>query len=349
MTKKLMTLPNSSPTSASTTTVRQEFKRGRTREVTVEVKRPRPTSNDSSLIADRDPVLDWGQLAREIVATDLRRKEAKPEKNAQTQVKKEKAPQQAKHNKRHEKEVPKPSRKQKNRQKAQRRQMRALIEEGVLNLRPRRRGALAAVPLEERRMYSVSQLAIRLLQGKLPAKAEAELELKYLQDISVVTWSQKDRDRHAFAERVLRSVIDGIAPADIPKPDGGYFKWPSTDAAGRSDEQATIATEQEVGVLRTVGYKVGESGLAVNARQKILARVYEQALSLPLAPEYLSEWGNPRTATRLQKLANTIAALTRNMKRRNEHAVAIDDWESDLQSLKRRYYDGKYDFQWPKS
>jgi hypothetical protein len=50
-------------------------------------------------------------------------------------------------------------------------------------------------------------------------------------------------------------------------------------------------------------------------------------------------------------LANTLAALTRNAKRRGGlcDAVAIDDWESDLAFLRERYYDDVFHFGWPAS
>jgi hypothetical protein len=60
-------------------------------------------------------------------------------------------------------------------------------------------------------------------------------------------------------------------------------------------------------------------------------------------------WGKPRTARRLQKLANTLAALTRNAKRRDSmsYAKAIDDWEDDLALLRERYYVQFLHFGWP--
>ena len=64
---------------------------------------------------------------------------------------------------------------------------------------------------------------------------------------------------------------------------------------------------------------------------------------------YAAEWGRPNTAQRLQKLAETIAALTRNAKRRNAARMdkSIREWESDLAYLKRRYYEGRFSFPWP--
>jgi hypothetical protein len=74
---------------------------------------------------------------------------------------------------------------------------------------------------------------------------------------------------------------------------------------------------------------------------------------VPPAPlsdrHYFLEWGEPQTALRLKKLANTLAALTRNAKRRDveSYAIAIDDWEGDLALLHERYYVRFFHFGWP--
>lgn len=48
------------------------------------------------------------------------------------------------------------------------------------------------------------------------------------------------------------------------------------------------------------------------------------------------------TAARLRKVANLIAAFANNAYRRNpaSNAVAIADWEENLDFLKQHYYDG---------
>jgi len=63
----------------------------------------------------------------------------------------------------------------------------------------------------------------------------------------------------------------------------------------------------------------------------------------------MAEWGSPRSAKRLQKLANVIAANVKNNKRKNNpsYRKAIREWENDLGHLKKAYYDGVYDFGWP--
>jgi hypothetical protein len=198
----------------------------------------------------------------------------------------------------------------------------------------------------------VAQLARSVLNAavaSLPGLTKANEELAWLNHLDVVHWGESDRRRVEFLRQVLKSIIAGTTPATIEKPDGGFFRWPSTEVGigpGVSQMETPI---EEIGVLSSVGYRVGKRGLSVAERRAILGRVYERELNLPLPANYLSEWGNPRTARRLQKMANTIAALTRARKRQaKDSSAAIDDWESDLAFLKQRYYVGRYDFPWPR-
>jgi hypothetical protein len=57
----------------------------------------------------------------------------------------------------------------------------------------------------------------------------------------------------------------------------------------------------------------------------------------------------PSTARRLQKLANTLASLARNAKRRRTASLdrAIHEWEQDLGFLYEKYYVGLFGFGWP--
>jgi hypothetical protein len=72
----------------------------------------------------------------------------------------------------------------------------------------------------------------------------------------------------------------------------------------------------------------------------------------PVFPaDYLQGWGQPGSALRLQKMAESIAAFARNAKRNEsvDLADAITDWEDDLQYLYETYYVGHFHFAWPTS
>jgi hypothetical protein len=101
-------------------------------------------------------------------------------------------------------------------------------------------------------------------------------------------------------------------------------------------------------MLSLLGYHVGEiQPTPRDTRLRILEYAFE---CYPLGDvAYYSEWGKPSTPQRLKKLANTLAALTRNAKRRDRMSweAAIDDWEHDLWFLYQNYYVDLFHFGWP--
>lgn len=129
------------------------------------------------------------------------------------------------------------------------------------------------------------------------------------------------------------------------------FSWPTTTAKIGAQDLPSNAFKHEEGMLRHYGYKVGIHGLDESERLKILNSIFLYPLMPMDDSEYVSEWGEPKTARRLQKLAESIAAFTRNAKRRNESSFskAIQDWEADLAYLKKAYYDNCFSFTWPRT
>jgi hypothetical protein len=135
------------------------------------------------------------------------------------------------------------------------------------------------------------------------------------------------------------------------KPNGGFFIWPSTNAP-IGDGRIESPDWPEIGPLRRSGYATGEKGKPRSTRQVVLARIFESdvVLNFVLSND-VSEWGNAASSARLKKMAYSIAAFCRNVKRRRRAWVkrAIGQYEDDLAWLKKRYYDGHFDrkFIWP--
>lgn len=131
----------------------------------------------------------------------------------------------------------------------------------------------------------------------------------------------------------------------------GYFSWPATDAAGRTGELSfsDIPTE---GMLAYFEYHVGRTrGEARTIRRSILDRVFLGELPPVFPQAYLAEWSKKESASRLKKLAESLAAFCRNAKRRDTSKLddAIKDWEADLAYLKDKYYVSRFSFGWPSS
>lgn len=129
-----------------------------------------------------------------------------------------------------------------------------------------------------------------------------------------------------------------------PLLNGGFFRWPSTTAEKGNGQ--LVFEADAFGVLALAGYRVGVTrGEPEATRWRTLTRLFQDEITH--APPG-GEWGSRGSAQRLKKLAYTIAALTRNAKRRGlpmERAVA--EWETDLEHLHGRFYVGRFDFPWP--
>lgn len=133
-----------------------------------------------------------------------------------------------------------------------------------------------------------------------------------------------------------------------PSPDE-YFKWPDTNATIGSGSLSTEGWLQE-GLLRFMGYQVGSTnGVATIVRRRMLEEIFEGALPPVFEPYYLEKWGGPESPMRLQQMAESIAAFTRNAKRRRDsrYRDAIRAWEGDLRFLYEQYYVDRFHFAWP--
>lgn len=343
MTKPVLKLRTATTLEKSAETVNQQFSHGRRRVVIVEKTSLSPRSVDPVLVQ-----LD----------TENRKKLQRMTKEEPAVAPQALRPLKAKM----------PKAKNKNREKLKRAQKMAerikrtqVAKERLQRLGPSVRSVLLgkepfsrndrAATIKENMKDKVAQLAKSLIDVPVtdfPKVSAAQEQCRWLGGLNTSDWSERDRRRLVFTQQVLRAFLAGKTPSTIEMPDGGFFRWPSTAVeSARTADQVTLQAE-EVGVLSSIGYRVGAKGVSRSKRQALLTWVYERELRLPLSARYLSEWGNPRTAQRLQKLANTIASLTRNMKRRVPGSSAVEDWEMDLAFLKAAYYVGRYSFTWPR-
>jgi hypothetical protein len=150
--------------------------------------------------------------------------------------------------------------------------------------------------------------------------------------------------RRAGAKRLRKKVADRLAEMSTR-----FFHWPSTAVLPSSQALDGDQFWYSEGLLSFMGYRVGQNGVPASHRRDILDYIYHENIPQVNSAEYMRGWGVPKSRKRLKKTADSLAAFTR-MARRNllaDMSVAIDDWETDLVYLKRTYYDGQYDFQWP--
>jgi hypothetical protein len=129
-----------------------------------------------------------------------------------------------------------------------------------------------------------------------------------------------------------------------------WFPWPSTEVMPSDGGEFDLTGEPDAGMLSTLGYHVGLiKGKKASVRQLILRQIFEGELPPVHSADYVRQWTEPGSPSRLRKLAETLAALARNEKRRRTAnlELAVRQRETDLAFLYNEYYIGKFDFEWP--
>ncbi len=129
----------------------------------------------------------------------------------------------------------------------------------------------------------------------------------------------------------------------------GGFNWPTTTMVPTRGGPFALKRSPPQGVLGHLGYRTGRQGLGETDRREVLKRAFTRKLPFVESEVHMAEWGKARSAERLKKIANTLAALTRNDKRvrTRDLSLAIAEREADLEWLKDTYYHGRFSFQWP--
>lgn len=102
--------------------------------------------------------------------------------------------------------------------------------------------------------------------------------------------------------------------------------------------------------LHALGYQVGiKRGLSEADRRVILAEAYQDKLPATGNQAYMLEWGTPRAPKRLWRIAHHLASLIRLQSSKDSMWHALADWRSDLEWLRKTFYDAACQarFQWP--
>lgn len=206
--------------------------------------------------------------------------------------------------------------------KEKKRLARELAEQGRVA-----RIAKFTVSLGKRSDRELRQIWLNLLD-KLSSVKSADAELSEIQSALSIEWGK--RTQYAVEAE-------------------GSFAWPSTDAF-HGDGSLTSQKWPVEGMLAYMGYHAGiTNGLKSQQRKKILGVVFASNLPPLNGRDYMKAWGEPSSPLRLNKLADVLASLCRNAKRKQtgNMGIAICDWEDDLKYLFNQYYVAKFGFGWP--
>ncbi len=132
------------------------------------------------------------------------------------------------------------------------------------------------------------------------------------------------------------------------------FRFPRTDTEIGSGE-LEIKDRKTKGLLQAAGYARGQKafkiGLDKVSRRAILDSVYTKTIPKNLKIDDIEKWGKRNTGQRLKMMVYSLAHFV-NQERRNyrgDYRISISDGRSDLKYLKAEYYDGEYDWIYPKT
>lgn len=128
-----------------------------------------------------------------------------------------------------------------------------------------------------------------------------------------------------------------------------WFKWPSTEVYAdlKSRSSAYESLNQE-GFLKFIGYEVGKTrGKSEGERHDLLQTAFE--LHIPSGETKWQDWGPRASASRLQRMAYSIAYFVRNEKKnpQGDYSQAIEEHLRDLDFLYEEYYVGHFNFDYP--
>lgn len=182
------------------------------------------------------------------------------------------------------------------------------------------------------------------------SKSTDELEI-----ISNVHWNNRDilqlicdelKFRSKQKARVLYTKVfarfqDLSAKKDLQKSQNREkFNNNNNNQDNTVDNQLSDIIQYPEGILRHMGYRVGLSGLPENQRRQILKQVLTGNLPSINSTEYMSDWGQPNSQKRFNKVFDSINAFINNAKQQvnKNNQQAIQDWEGDLEFLKSIYY-----------
>ncbi len=97
------------------------------------------------------------------------------------------------------------------------------------------------------------------------------------------------------------------------------------------------ADTPDQGVLKTVGYKVGNEGVSKEIRENLLDYILTSQLPPIGSPAYIAEWGKDGSAQRYRKLHRVIRVLASSAKTLGNMSKAEKEWEEDLIYIEKKW------------
>jgi hypothetical protein len=167
----------------------------------------------------------------------------------------------------------------------------------------------------------------------------------------VLTWSLTGVDPNVRSQ-TAETFVDGHTALEMVRSEL-EDQWPGTEPIPNYGNGSDGDFGPDKSPLHRLGYSVGQTGRTRAERRKLLRQAYEMdRSSLPgdYPRNYIEKWGPAESGKRLKRIADHLAANCRSFKnnRGGNYETAIDQWEADLDWLRRTFFTPTtYGFQWP--
>lgn len=164
--------------------------------------------------------------------------------------------------------------------------------------------------------------------------------------------AHRNRMRKIDRARIIEHLINLLENKNINTPEPGFL-FPEIHlhtVRAQNDSAMGHPNWRDVGLLKLSGYTVGKSsGEPSPKRIRILNYLFlKDDLSDIRDRRYASEWGEPMSAQRLKRMADSISGFANQAGRRSDDtSTAVEHWTHDLAYLKRSFYDNWGGFPWP--
>lgn len=147
----------------------------------------------------------------------------------------------------------------------------------------------------------------------IPTMSDQQLENLYRNCINAIA---KDKPTRPQAEGLI-AEINRVWEKRLSAAVAGQYK----------------AESPERGVLRRLGYQVGNDGMPLAKRRELLDFAMTGQLPFTGSPAHMLEWGEPLSPARYRKLHRVLTVLQSGARSKGNMARAEQNWRQDLEYI----------------
>ena len=154
----------------------------------------------------------------------------------------------------------------------------------------------------------------RPMLSKIPNMADRELLVLFKNAHKVL---EKNGSTNKDQASEIITAIEGEWEDRVARAEGGTYQPELPD----------------IGMLKTLGYSVGNSGEKLKIRRQILRTLMVSVLPVVGSPAYTASWGSPNSVKRYKKLETTLNSFIANADPGWEKAIL--EWREDLDYIQK--------------